>query len=63
MLASWIRSGPAEEPQRGDAGCDRVGGEYREIGAGPAEPEPRVLHGGDQVGEGQQAADVAEAGG
>jgi len=52
---------PAEEPQRGDAGGDRPGGEDREIGAGLAEPEPRVLHGGDEVGQWQQVAGVAQA--
>ena len=61
LLARGLRSVPSEAPQREDAGAYRVGDEDSEIGAAPAEPEPRVLHGGDEVGEWEQAADVAKA--
>ncbi|MEU9047784.1 MULTISPECIES: hypothetical protein [unclassified Kitasatospora] len=52
---------PAEEPQRGEARCNRVGSEDGEIGASPAESEPCVLHRRDEVREWQRAADVAKA--
>ncbi len=56
-----FRSVPAETPQRQDSGPYRVGGEDGEVGAAPAEPEPRVLHGGDEMCERQHGADVTQA--